>query len=185
MLSEASESFVRHFGEMGSRWGFNRTVGQIYGLLVVTEEPLNADQIGELLSISRGNVSMGLKELQSWRLIKLHHIPGDRKEYFSDVGDFWDMAKTVFEERRKRELDPTLSLLRSNLLREPESEEDVYAQQRMNELHDLLELLNEWASALNTLNPETLQSLMKMGAGISKFLKLKSTTKKARRPKKS
>ena len=82
-LTASSEAFVLHFGEMGSRWGFNRTVGQIYALLVIHEEPLNADQIGELLSISRSNVSMGIKELQSWRLVTLHHKPGDRKDYFS------------------------------------------------------------------------------------------------------
>ncbi len=173
-LSNSSEAFVLHFGEMGSRWGFNRTVGQIYALLVIHEEPLNADQIGELLRVSRSNVSMGIKELQSWRLVTLHHIPGDRKDYFSVSGSMWDMARTVFEERRKRELDPTLSLLRSHLLEAPETQSDAYAQEKMREIHDLLELLNQWANSLNTLNPETLQSLMKLGSGVSKLLEFKS-----------
>ena len=113
------ETFVMHFGEMGSRWGFNRTVGQMYALLVITENPISANEIADALSISRGNVSMGLKELQSWRLIQMHHKPGDRKEYFQTNGSIWDMANRVFEERRKREMDPTLSLLRDILLDTP------------------------------------------------------------------
>ncbi|MGH1486904.1 MAG: GbsR/MarR family transcriptional regulator [Cellvibrionaceae bacterium] len=173
-LTAGSEAFVLHFGEMGSRWGFNRTVGQIYALLVIHEGPLNADQIGELLSISRSNVSMGIKELQSWRLVNLHHKPGDRKDYFSVAGSIWEMASTVFEERRKRELDPTLSLLRTHLLDTPESSAEVYAQEKMQEIHDLLEMLNQWANSLNTLSPEALQSLMKLGSGVSKLLDFKS-----------
>lgn len=176
-MSETTQSFVMHFGEMGSRWGFNRTVGQIYALLMVSEDSLNADQIGEQLSISRSNVSMGIKELQSWRLISLQHKQGDRKEYFSVAGNMWEMASTVFEERRKRELDPTLSLLRSNLLEEAKTDSERYAQEKMREMHDLLELLNQWANGLNTLNPDTLQSLMKLGSGVGKLIDLKNKVK--------
>jgi len=108
-MTEMTQSFVLHFGEMGNRWGFNRTVGQILGLIIVNEDMLNAENIAEALSISRGNVSMGLKELQSWRLIKPVHIQGDRKEYYTAMSDIWGMALTVMEERRKREVDPTLT----------------------------------------------------------------------------
>ncbi|BEU05398.1 transcriptional regulator [Agarivorans sp. OAG1] len=172
-LSEKSQAFVLHFGEMGSRWGFNRTVGQILALLVINKEPLHAEQIMQQLGISRGNVSMGLKELQSWRLVKLSHQAGQRREFFTAAGSIWDMARTVFEERSKREVDPTLSLLRSNLLDEPENEADQFTQQKMEEIHDLLELITQWSYALNTMNPDKLQSLMKMGSGISRILELK------------
>ncbi|GAB1622256.1 MarR family transcriptional regulator [Agarivorans sp. B2Z047] len=172
-LSEKSQAFVLHFGEMGSRWGFNRTVGQILALLVINKEPLHAEQIMQQLGISRGNVSMGLKELQSWRLVKLSHQAGQRREFFTAAGSIWDMARTVFEERSKREVDPTLSLLRSNLLEEPENEADQFTQQKMEEIHDLLELITQWSYALNTMNPDKLQSLMKMGSGISRILELK------------
>nr|WP_152785459.1 MarR family transcriptional regulator [Agarivorans sp. B2Z047] len=158
---------------MGSRWGFNRTVGQILALLVINKEPLHAEQIMQQLGISRGNVSMGLKELQSWRLVKLSHQAGQRREFFTAAGSIWDMARTVFEERSKREVDPTLSLLRSNLLEEPENEADQFTQQKMEEIHDLLELITQWSYALNTMNPDKLQSLMKMGSGISRILELK------------
>ena len=89
------ESFVCHFGEMGSRWGFNRTVGQIYALLVVSEEPVCANEIAELLGISRGNVSMGLKELGSWQLVQVIHKQGERREFYQSRGSIWDMANNV------------------------------------------------------------------------------------------
>ncbi|WP_136678824.1 GbsR/MarR family transcriptional regulator [Neptunomonas sp. XY-337] len=172
-LTPQLEAFVFHFGEMGSRWGFNRTVGQMYALMVISPEPLNANQISEALSVSRGNVSMGIKELQSWQLIQQHHIPGDRKEYFSPKGSIWEMASTVFEERRKREVDPTLQLLRGALDTPPKDAAESYAQERMQEIHDLLESVTEWAGELQQMDPEKLRTLMRLGAGVTKVLSLK------------
>ncbi|MCP2935978.1 GbsR/MarR family transcriptional regulator, partial [Salmonella enterica subsp. enterica serovar Typhimurium] len=122
--------FVAHFGEMGSRWGINRTVGQIYALIFVSPKPLCADEIAETLSYSRSNVSMGLKELQSWRLVKLRHVAGDRREYFEAPSDAWEIFRTLAEERRRREMEPTLSMLRSALLETPSCDEDKVAQER-------------------------------------------------------
>ncbi|GAA6167201.1 GbsR/MarR family transcriptional regulator [Sessilibacter corallicola] len=172
-LTEQTRAFIMHFGEMGSRWGFNRTVGQMMALLVIHEEALNADQIAEVLEISRGNVSMGLKELQSWRLVKLQHKPGDRKDYFTAIGSVWLMARTVMEERQKREIDPTLSLLRSNLLDQTDNNIDEYAYHRMEEIHNLLEFVVQWTDQLSSLSPAQLESLMKLGSGVSKLLELK------------
>jgi len=167
------ESFVMHCGEMGSRWGFNRTVGQMYGLLIIHEEALSAVQISEALNISRGNVSMGIKELQSWRLVQVQHKPKDRKEYYSPAGSIWEMATRVFEERRKREVDPTLSLLRDNLLDEPGNQQEQYAQDKMHEIHNLLETITDWASELQNMSPDKLNTLMKLGAGVSKVIDMK------------
>lgn len=167
------ETFVMHFGEMGSRWGFNRTVGQIYALLVVTKDPVSANEIAEALSISRGNVSMGIKELQSWQLIHLHHKAGDRKDYYQTNGSIWDMANKVFEERRKREMDPTLSLLRDILLDTAANENELYAQEQLQEVHDLLEGITKWSSELQRLSPEKLDTLMKLGSGVGKVLDIK------------
>lgn len=172
-LTPMLESFVMHFGEMGSRWGFNRTVGQIVALLVVSKEPISANDIADALSISRGNVSMGLKELQAWRLVQLQHKPGDRKEYFQANGSIWDMANRVFEERRKREMDPTLSLLRALLLDEAANEQEAHAQQKLQEVHDLLEGITKWSSELQRLSPEKLNALMKLGSGVGKVLDFK------------
>jgi DNA-binding transcriptional regulator GbsR (MarR family) len=167
------ESFVMHFGEMGSRWGFNRTVGQIYALLVMSEQSLCANVIAETLSISRGNVSMGLKELSAWQLVATTHKPGDRKEYYQSRGTIWDMANRVFEERRKREMDPTLSLLRDILLDQPANRSEEYAQEQIAEIHDLLENITHWTQSLQSLSPEKLNTLMKLGSGVGKVLDMK------------
>lgn len=180
------ESFVYHFGEMGSRWGFNRTVGQIYALLVISEEALCANEIGDLLGISRGNVSMGLKELGSWQLVQVQHKPGERREFYHTRGSIWDMANRVFEERRKREMDPTLTLLRDIMMDEAANPQEAYAQQRIAEIHDLLENITDWTQSLQSLSPEKLNTLMKLGSGVGKvleftdkFLGKKDTAKEA------
>lgn len=169
-----------HFGEMGSRWGFNRTVGQMYALLVISEQALSANQIAEALSISRGNVSMGLKELTSWRLVQQHHVQGDRKEYYQAAGSIWDMANRVFEERKKREMDPTLSLLRDLLLDSPANDQERYAQAKLQEIHDLLEGISKWTSELQRLSPDKLDTLMKLGSGVGKVLEMKDKFLKAK-----
>ncbi|QIL90079.1 MarR family transcriptional regulator [Microbulbifer sp. SH-1] len=176
-LSNQAQAFVLHFGEMGSRWGFNRTVGQMFALLTIHSEPLNADQLAEALKISRGNVSMGLKELQAWRLIELHHQPGDRKDYFTAAGSIWDLARTVFEERRKRELDPTLTLLRQLLLTDPRDEQEAQAQEKIQEVYSLLEMLDQFANTLSKLDHKDLHKLMKLGSGLNKLLDLKAGVK--------
>jgi DNA-binding transcriptional regulator GbsR (MarR family) len=176
-LTPLAQNFVLHFGEMGSRWGINRTVGQIYALLYVSERPLNADDIAEALNFSRSNVSMGLKELESWRLTKLQHLPNDRREYFSAPEDVWAIFRTLAEERRKREIDPTLSMLRDALMAAPSSAEDRHVQQRMKAMHDLIEMATMWFNDSQKLEPETLQQLMKMGTRVTKFLEMKDKLK--------
>ncbi|RIQ19810.1 GbsR/MarR family transcriptional regulator [Bordetella avium] len=169
-LSPQIERFVLHFGEMGSRWGVNRTVGQIYALLFLSPRPLHADDIAEALGFSRSNVSMGLKELQSWRLVKLMHQVGDRREYFETPKDVWEIFRILMEEKRKREIDPTLTLLREALL-EPLSEaNEVHAQQRMREMLELIELSTGWFDEVQRLPPETLQNLMRLGSRVQKVL---------------
>lgn len=171
-LSPNIESLVVHFGEMGSRWGFNRTVGQMLALIVFSETPLNADQIAEALGISRGNVSMGLKELQSWRLIRTQPQPGDRKDYFIPNGTVWELGLQVMQERRKREVDPTLSMLRGQLMNS-DDDSNNYAQQKMREIHDLLELLIGWFDDIHKMNPDNLKTLLKLGSGVGKVLDMK------------
>src|SRR5690606_11830602 len=172
-LPPLNRQFIAHFGEMGSRWGINRTVGQIYALLYLSQRPLNADEIAELLGFSRSNVSMGLKELQAWRLVKLRHHPGDRREYFEAPSDVWEIFRVLAEERRRREIEPTLSMLRGALLEEPASDEERHAQQRMREMHDLIDRLMTWFDDVQRLEPETALKLMGMGATVTKVLGLK------------
>ena len=172
-LSTKIETFVAHFGEMGSRWGFNRTVGQMYALLMVYNRPLNADEISEMLSISRSNVSMGLKELQSWRLLKMTHYPGDRKEYYKTPDDIIEVARVVLEERHKREVAPTLTMLRDEMMREPVSEEGKYAQLRMTEIYELIDNVSKSVDELSSLSTKDLRKMLKMGTGIASMFLFK------------
>ena len=168
-MTSLVQSFVLHFGEMGSRWGISRTVGQIYALLYVSPKPLNADEIAETLDFSRSNVSMGLKELESWRLVRLQHLPGDRREYFSAPEDVWTIFRTLAEERRKREIDPTLTMLRSALMDTPASADERYAHARLREMHDLMELVTTWFTDVQKLDQKTLAQLLKLGSKAQKF----------------
>ena len=179
-LPPLNREFVAHFGEMGSRWGINRTVGQIYALIFLSPRPVNADEIAELLEFSRSNVSMGLKELQAWRLVRLRHQPGDRREYFEAPQDVWEIFRVLAEERRRREVEPTLSMLRNALLEVPGSEQERYAQERMREMHELIDRLMKWFDEVQRLAPETALQLMGMGAAVTKVLGLKDRLTGAR-----
>lgn len=171
------QRFVIHFGEMGSRWGINRTVGQIYALLYVSPRPLNAEEIALELSFSRSNVSMGLKELSSWNLVRLQHLPHDRREYFSTPTDVWTIFRTLAEQRRKREIDPTLSMLRDALLEPPAGTADEHVQGRMREMHDLIELVTRWFDDVQRMDAATLKQLLMLGARVQKLLELKDMVK--------
>jgi DNA-binding transcriptional regulator GbsR (MarR family) len=167
------QAFVLHFGEMGSRWGINRTVGQIYALLYVSPEPLNADQIVEALGVSRSNVSMGLRELQAWNLVKVRHIPDDRRDHFATPGDVWEILRVLAEERKKREVDPTLSVLRELLMQTPGSEHERHAQARMAEMHGLIERLTNWYEEVKRLETERLAALLELGSKVTRLLDAK------------
>ena len=178
-LPPLTQHFVMHFGEMGSRWGINRTVGQIYALLYLSSKPLNADDVGEALGFSRSNVSMGLKELQSWNLVRLIHQPNDRREYFQAPEDMWTIFRTLAAERRKREIDPTLSMLRDALMEQPSGAEDIHAQERMRQMHGFIDLMTHWLDDVLRMDSSTLTSLMKMGSKVKKLLEIKDRFKGA------
>jgi DNA-binding transcriptional regulator GbsR (MarR family) len=167
------QAFVLHFGEMGSRWGINRTVGQIYAVLFVAPHPLCADDLVERLGVSRSNVSMGLKELQAWNLVRLKHVPGDRRDFFTTPEDIWTIVRTLVEERKKREIDPTLTVLRELLMQAPASDEERHAQTRMREMHELIELLTAWYAEMQRLETDRLVQLLTLGSKVVKVLEMK------------
>jgi DNA-binding transcriptional regulator GbsR (MarR family) len=111
-LDPVTEKFILHWGEMGTRWGVNRTVAQIHALLYLSPEPLNAEEIASTLSIARSNVSTSLRELESWGIVRAVHLLGDRREHYQAGKDVWEMARVIMDERKRREIDPTVSLLR-------------------------------------------------------------------------
>ena len=115
-LTPTIERYVLHWGEMGTRWGVNRSVAQIHALLYLAPKPMTAEEIADTLSIARSNVSTSLKELQAWQLIHVSHVIGDRRDRFESRKDLWELLLTIAEERKRREIDPTLTVLRQCVL---------------------------------------------------------------------
>ena len=132
-LNPVAQRFILHWGEMGSKWGVNRTVSQIHALLYLTGKPLPAEDIADTLEVARSNVSTSLKELQNWNLIQVMHMMGDRRDHFTTSGDVWELFRTVVRERKEREFDPTIGVLRECLSSADLSKEEATAQQRIKE----------------------------------------------------
>lgn len=110
-LSPVEQKFILHWGEMGTRWGINRTVAQVHALLFLSPKPLHAEEIANTLAVARSNVSNSLRELQGWGVVRVTHILGDRRDHFESLKDVWEMFRIVAEERKRREIDPTLRVL--------------------------------------------------------------------------
>src|SRR6266700_5289094 len=144
-LSPVQQKFVLHWGEMGTRWGINRTVAQIHALLYISQKPLNAEQIAETLGVARSNVSTSLKELQGWGIVKLVHLAGDKRDHFDSMKDVWEMFRVVLDERKRREIDPTLAMLRGCIAEaEHDKQTDEYTRQRLQELATFFETTTAW-----------------------------------------
>ena len=170
-LSETSQKFILHWGEMGARWGVNRTVAQIHALLYLTGKPLPADEIADTLNVARSNVSNSIRELQAWNLVKLVHVMGERRDHFECSTDIWELSRTVVRERQERELMPTIAMLRE-LLNHPEIMLDgVERANRMREMLVMLETLTVWSDEMLRLDTETLTKVLKLGAKIQKLIR--------------
>jgi DNA-binding transcriptional regulator GbsR (MarR family) len=166
-LTTHAQNFILHWGEMGSRWGVNRSVAQIHALLFYAGRPLPADEIASTLDIARSNVSNSLKELQNWNLIRTVHLMGDRREHFDTSLDVWVLFRTVVSERKQREFDPTINVLKATLASPDFTQEEVGAQQRVKETLALMETLSVWADEMLRLESSTLVKVMKLGAKVS------------------
>lgn len=165
-LKPVAKKFVLHWGEMGSTWGVNRTVAQIHALLFITGRPLNADEITETLDVARSNVSMSLKELSNWNLIRSVPLMGDRRDHYETTTDVWELFRTVVRERKSREFDPTIEVLRDCLKSGDIASEDKAAQMRIKETLALMEALSSWASEMIRLEPSTMMKVIKLGAKV-------------------
>jgi DNA-binding transcriptional regulator GbsR (MarR family) len=179
-LTPTMERYVLHWGEMGTRWGVNRTVAQIHALLYLAPSPLPADEIAETLSVARSNVSTSLKELQSWGLVAIVHVMGDRRDHFAIKGDTWTMLTTIMEERKRREIEPTLSLLRQTVIElENDRETPSEVKTRIGEMLSFMSTLTDWFDQVKTLPRPTLLALLKMGTKIAQLVP-KSVVRKLR-----
>jgi DNA-binding transcriptional regulator GbsR (MarR family) len=173
-LPAVTERFVLHWGEMGSRWGVNRTMSQIHALLFVTGRPMNADELCEQLGVARSNVSNSLRELQGWGLVKVVHLLGDRRDHFETSGDVWDLLRTIVRGRKQREFDPTIVTLRECLAHPDLPRESALSRQRIQETLVLMETTSTWVDEMLRLPPETLVKIMKLGAKIQGLLRGKA-----------
>ncbi|HSD68248.1 MAG TPA: ArsR family transcriptional regulator [Woeseiaceae bacterium] len=170
-LSPAVERYVLHWGEMGTRWGTNRSVAQIQALLYLSPGPLRADEIVDLLSLARSNVSTGLRELQSYGLVRMTHVLGDRRDYFESLHDVWELFRVIIDQRKQRELNPTLSMLRKCAIDvEAEGSTDEVTKQRIQSMLKFVETTSDWYEKIQGVPTSTLQKLMKLGAGITRFV---------------
>lgn len=156
-FQDTREKFILHWGEMGTRWGINRTMAQVQALLFISEHPLSADEIMNELQISRGNVSMSLRELINWGIVSKMHMKGERKEFFTVEKDVWELFKIILRERKKREIDPTLEVIRNllNTLEEIDHADKEYFQSQLRSVVDFVEIgtnLYDYTSDLNPIN---------------------------------
>jgi len=169
-LSTIETQFIIHFGEMGTRWGMNRTVGQIYAVLFLSPEPMCADQIVDALGVSRSNVSMGLKELQAWKLVRYQHQPNDRRDFFSTPEDLWEIVRTLIDQRKAREVDPTLTVLRELMLDKDFASCNQHTQHRIEKTTHMIELLCSWYDDMRDIDIERLEKLLILGSAVQKVL---------------
>ena len=172
-LTPVMERYVLHWGEMGTRWGVNRSVAQIHALLYLSPQPLTAEEIADTLALARSNVSTSLRELQGWGLVSLSHALGDRRDHFEAKSDLWDLLLTIVEERKRREVDPTLTMLRQCVLEaEDDKETDPEVKARIARMLTFVETLANWYMQMRGLQRSTLVGLMKMGARVAKAVGL-------------
>lgn len=170
-LNPVTEKFVLHWGEMGTKWGVNRTVAQIHALLYIIGKPMNADELVETLGVARSNVSTSLKELQSLQLVQVTHILGDRRDYFTTYEDVWTMFRIIVEYRQRREIEPTQQFL-NQLMQSPEfAQENENVRKRISETHDFIATLTSWTNEMLKLSTATMTKVLKLGASIQKLLR--------------
>jgi DNA-binding transcriptional regulator GbsR (MarR family) len=170
-LSTVQQKFILHWGEMGTRWGINRTVAQVHALLYISPKPLNADDIVETLDVARSNVSTSLKELQGWGIVKLVHVRGDKRDHFESMEDVWEMFRVVMDQRKKREFDPTMRMLHECIVEaEKDKPSDEFTQLRLRELYKFFETTSAWYGQIRHWPIAALSKLMKGGDKVLKLL---------------
>jgi DNA-binding transcriptional regulator GbsR (MarR family) len=170
-LTPVQQKFVLHWGEMGTRWGINRTVAQIHALLFISPKPLHAEEIAETLAVARSNVSTSIKELQGWRIVKLVHVMGDKRDHFESMKDVWELFRVVLDERKRREIDPTLAVLEECMAEAAkERNPDHYTQERLRELHRFFETTTGWYMQVRKWPTTALVKFLNVGDKALKVL---------------
>jgi DNA-binding transcriptional regulator GbsR (MarR family) len=169
--SPVTDRFVLHWGEMGSVWGVNRSVGQIHGLLYLSDKPLTAEDIAERLGLARSNVSNSLKELQGWNLVRRVHVMGDRRDHFAAETDLWEMVTRIAEGRKQREVDPTIALLQGCMTDAGKDKGlTPVAKERLAAMLGFLTMIDTWSRDIKRVPTSKLAAIMKLGGAIARFV---------------
>src|SRR6266850_7043709 len=161
LVTAAGRRFVLHWGEMGWRWGVNRTVSQIHALIFLLGRPMHAEEIADALQVARSNVSNSLRELQNWNLVRVVHLVGDRRDHYETAQDPWDLMRTIVRERKAREFEPTVAQLRRCVEDPTLARLDPAAQKRVKETLALMEALSSWTDEMLALETGTLKKVMR------------------------
>jgi DNA-binding transcriptional regulator GbsR (MarR family) len=175
-LTPVAQKFILHWGEMGTKWGINRTVAQVHALLFLAPKPVPADEIAETLAVARSNVSTSLRELQGWGIVRVVHVLGDRRDHFETFKDVWEIFRIVTEERKRREIDPTLRVLGEcvhELKCNPQG--DTYTRER---LESMLEFLSIMSGLFDEVLHMPVSALKGVGRLRGKVVTLLGTDKK-------
>ncbi len=170
ILTPLQQKFILHWGEMGTRWGVNRTVAQVHALLYLSPKPLTADEIVEALGVARSNVSTSLKELQGWGIVRAMHVIGDRRDHFESMADVFEMFRVIAEQRKRREIDPTLLLLRECVVEAEQA--DATTRERLERMLQFFEVMNGWYEQMRNVPTAVALKGVKLGNRIFKLLRL-------------
>jgi DNA-binding transcriptional regulator GbsR (MarR family) len=169
-LTPVQQKFILHWGKMGTQWGINRTVAQIHALLFLSPAPLDAETIADTLGVARSNVSTSLRELEGWGIVRTVHVLGDRRDHFESLKDVWEMFRIVLDERKKREMDPTLALLKECATEAAATKEDKHTQERLAALLEFFETTSAWYDQIRKLPLSGVRKFVKMGDKVMKWI---------------
>ncbi len=174
-LTPAAQKFVLHWGEMGQAWGINRTMAQVHALLFVAPSALDAEEISKLLDVSRSNVSTSLRELITWGVVRRVHIIGDRRDRFEALKDVMDTFRVIMAERKRREMDPTITLL-EHCIDEAKAgdESEQYTREQLEKMLEFIRMVTEWYSHIDNLPTPAMQRLFRGGTMIAKLFSFSS-----------
>jgi DNA-binding transcriptional regulator GbsR (MarR family) len=170
-LTATQERFILHWGEMGVRWGINRTMAQIHALLYLSPKALHAEEICDALGVARSNVSNSLRELQNWGIVKVVHVMGDRRDHFESMQDVWEMFRQVLDERKKREIDPTAEVLRE-CAEAAAKDRDRVTHERLAAMQEFFETMSCWYEEIDQLPTPAVIKFVKLGSKVRKMFGL-------------
>jgi len=171
-LTPLEKRFIIHWGEMGEKWGINRTVAQIHGLLYLAPEPLDAEEIVKTLELARSTVSVGLHELEGWGIIRVAHVMGERKDRFEIKGDMYEMFRFIIDYRKRREVDPTLHMLRDSVAELETGRGNVVSARKFKAMLDLFETIDSLYQQVQKVPTKRITQIAKMGDVVGRILKI-------------